>query len=52
MISLSTSVTNTVKDNGQATQAFTTKRSCHMYYTNILLKLFRQTDLADAQDAF
>ena len=40
VISLSTSVTNTVKDNGQATQAFTIKHSCLIYDTNILLNLF------------
>ena len=53
VISLSTSVTNTIKDNGQATQAFTIKHSCLMYNTNILLNLFQADRFGKiAQNAF
>ena len=40
VISLSTSTTNTVRDNRQASKAFTFRHSSHIYYTKSLLNLF------------
>ena len=47
VLSLSTFVTNIVKDNTLASQTYTIKHPCHIYYTKNLLNLFlRQTCLA------
>ena len=41
VISLSTSTTNTIRDNRQASKAFTFRHSSHIYYIKSLLNLFQ-----------